>query len=157
MTNDAVAWPSIDHPTTCRTERIQDDGAVELSLPGGVLRDVRNPEQVRPFAVELSSNEISGRRDVGKPTVLGSPRDPLQARSVHQHLDRSQADRDSSAKRQLCVHSPGAIGGAGIGVNSPDLLREPHMAKGPRRSRSTQPFVVSRDGDAQHAAADVDG
>jgi hypothetical protein len=71
---------------------VENDSAVELALPGGMLGDVGDPEAVRIISVELALDEVVGRGHVGDPAEPRASCEALDSGPRHKHLDGAVAD-----------------------------------------------------------------
>lgn len=70
---------------------------------------------------------IAPRRPVLLPSI-----DPLDAGTSHQALDALSPDVDAFAKRQLGMHTRGAVGAAAHGVDLGDPLGQQLVRRRPR-------------------------
>jgi hypothetical protein len=88
--------PAVDRPADdTATEGIENHGTVHLALAGRVLGDVGDPELIATIPLEVPSNTILGRGDVGHASVAGPPRNALKPGSTHQSLYGFLADANS--------------------------------------------------------------
>jgi hypothetical protein len=74
-------------PNLCTLQGIEHDAAVDPSLPGWVLGDVREPELVGTNAVEIAADEVLGGGDVDEALSLLSGREALEPPLGHQLVD----------------------------------------------------------------------
>jgi len=72
--------------------------------------DVGDPEAIRVVSAEMTLDKIARRRHMGHPAEPGSPREPLNARSLHEHLDRAVADDDAQTHCEFGMNPSCPIG-----------------------------------------------
>ena len=127
VTSVAVDETSIDQPTIRRENTSSTARAVHFALLRRVLGDVGHPETVAFAPVELSVDEITGRRHVRAAAVARTPRQALQAGAPHQHLHHLVTDSYLVSELELGVDSPGTVHATRVDVNLSDDLEQPRL------------------------------
>lgn len=78
-----------------------------MTFPGGVLRDVGDPELVRSWAGEGAVDQVTGGLLSRQDPALPTPGQALEAGPLRQHRHGSVPDRDRAAKPQFGVNPKG--------------------------------------------------
>jgi len=140
-----------DHATT---PDIEDDGEIEETGPRRDVRDVGDPELIRPASSEPPLDQIGRWAGRGVPDrrveLLPATHAP-QPCHAHQPRDALAPDVDPVG-RQFGVHARGAVDPARLAVDDLDLGAQLEVRLGPRGERSLPPGVVPAGGDAQRPA-----
>lgn len=72
--------------------------------------DVSNPEAIRVVSAEPTLDKIARRCHVGHSAESGAPRESLNVRSLHEHLNRAVADDDAQTHCEFGMNPSCAIG-----------------------------------------------
>jgi hypothetical protein len=93
--------------------------------------------------VKFPIHQIVGGDNAPEPLHPCRPRKPGDASQTHQHGDKTLADLNAHAERQLSVDAARSIGSAGCNMNLADQTGEPLPAHLRPRKRSVPVTVVA--------------
>ena len=154
-THVACELPAHDRPAV----RVDHEREEHDALPAAQIREVGEPQLVRPVRREVPIDEVGRpiRLAVGcsRTPWLAAPFGSLNAIAAHQPLDPAAADLLTGPPQSL-PHPPRAIGEVVVLVQLPDQAEQPLVLDSPGGSPAARSLVVGRRRHAQHPADRLD-
>src|SRR4051812_45553159 len=144
----------MDQPTISRVA-ILDGGQVQPALAGRDVRDVGEPDRVRPLGREVLVEQVGGDREVVP--AVGRPRRPSAAPAggephlAHEPRHPLATDPDALLS-QLGVHARAAVGPSARGEDRPDPFAHPSIVLSVSPRPAAQPGVEAAHRDAREPA-----